>query len=207
MNDESRSRRRFLGEGVAGALLVATTPLLRGPLAYTKDRALKPTPSNSLGPYYKKGAPRKDRLTEPGDAGLPLLVGGQISDTAGRSLSGAIIEVWQTNSNGEYDLEGWRYRATLQANNSGEYRLETVLPGHYGDRAQHIHYLITAPGHRALVTQLYFATDSMFDGDPDKNFGKKDRLVDRDLVMPVTIDSKDKSPLVSVKFNICLEAA
>jgi protocatechuate 3,4-dioxygenase beta subunit len=207
MNDESRSRRRFLGEGVAGALLVATAPLIRGPLAYTKDRALKPTPSNSLGPYYKKGAPKKDRLIEPGDAGLPLVVAGQILDTAGLSLSGAIIEVWQTNSNGEYDLEGWRYRATLQANNSGEYRLETVLPGHYGDRAQHIHYLITAPGHRALVTQLYFATDSMFDGDPDKNFGKKDRLVDRDLVMPVTIDSKDKSSLVSVKFNICLEAA
>jgi hypothetical protein len=47
----------------------------------------------------------------------------------------------------------------------------------------------------------------MFGGDPEKNFGKKDRLVDRDLVMPVTIESKDKSPLVSVKFNICLEAA
>jgi catechol 1,2-dioxygenase len=207
MNDESRSRRRFLGEGVAGALLVATAPFIRGPFIYAKDRALKPTPSNSLGPYYKKGAPRKDRLTEPGDAGLPLVVAGQVLDMAGHSLSGATIEVWQADSNGEYDLEGWRYRATLQANNSGEYRLETNLPGHYGDRAQHIHYLISAPGHHPLVTQLYFATDPMFGGDPEKNFGKKDRLVDRDLVMPVTIESRDKSPLVSVKFNICLEAA
>jgi protocatechuate 3,4-dioxygenase beta subunit len=207
MRDESRSRRRFLGEGVAGALLVVTAPLMRAPLAFTKDRTLKPTHSNALGPYYKKGAPKKDRLTEHGDAGLPLVVAGQVLDTAGRSLSGAIIEVWHADNKGDYDLEGWRYRASLQVNNSGEYRLETILPGHYGDRAQHIHYLITAPGHHPLVTQLYFATDPMFGGDPDKNFAKTDSLVVHDLVMPVTIDSKDKSPLVSVNFNICLEAA
>ena len=47
------------------------------------------------------------------------------------------------------------------------------MPGHYPDRVcQHVHYRITAPGHKPLITQLYFATDPVFEGDPDRNFGK-----------------------------------
>ena len=38
-----------------------------------------------------------------------------------------------------------------------DYAVDTNMPGHYPDRpAQHIHYLVTAPGCKPLVTQLYF---------------------------------------------------
>ena len=47
------------------------------------------------------------------------------------------------------------------------------MPGHYADRpAQHIHYLIAAPGHKTLITQAYFATDPFFEGNPEKNWKK-----------------------------------
>jgi protocatechuate 3,4-dioxygenase beta subunit len=82
------------------------------------------------------------------------------------------------------------------------------MPGHYNDRpAQHIHYLITAPGHRPLVTQIYFATDPWFEGDPDKNYNKRSLVTNRELVRPVTLYEAPGTPRVAVSFDICLEKA
>jgi protocatechuate 3,4-dioxygenase beta subunit len=51
----------------------------------------------------------------------------------------------------------------------GAYHVETVMPGHYPDRvAQHVHYMVKAPGCKPLITQLYFGTDPVFEGDPDR---------------------------------------
>ena len=56
----------------------------------------KPTPPNSLGPFYKRLAPRSDLLRAPGDPGLPLSVSGQVFDPRGDVLPDATIEVWQS---------------------------------------------------------------------------------------------------------------
>ena len=80
------------------------------------------------------------------------------------------------------------------------------MPGHYPDRVcQHIHYLATAPGHKTLVTQLYFATDPVFEGDPDKNFSKDPLVQSRELVRPVTIGGDPKAMYAAVAFELCLE--
>jgi catechol 1,2-dioxygenase len=96
-----------------------------------------------------------------------------VLDTRGHVLEGATIEIWQANDAGLYDLDGYKYRAALVADHAGKYAFESVMPGHYPGRVcQHIHYLVNAPGCKPLTTQLYFATDPVFAGDPVHNYTK-----------------------------------
>jgi len=192
------TRRELVEAGLSlGAALVAAPAL--GAAA-----ALPLTPENELGPFYKKGAPTSANLIVPGEAGLPLLVSGKVLDPTGKPLSGAIIEVWHADARGIYDLEGYRYRSRLVAAADGTYRFQTVMPGHYPERvAQHIHYRVSAPGRKVLVTQLYFATDPAFAGDPDHNFSKDPLVRDRRLVRPVTLDDSG-GPRAAVLFDAVL---
>jgi protocatechuate 3,4-dioxygenase beta subunit len=80
------------------------------------------------------------------------------------------------------------------------------MPGHYPGRVcQHIHYLISAPGHKALTTQLYFATDPVFEGDPDRNYTRDPLIYSRELVRPVTLLGDPKDIRAAVNFEIVLE--
>jgi protocatechuate 3,4-dioxygenase beta subunit len=67
--------------------------------------------------------------------------------------------------------------------------------------------MVSAPGHKTLVTQLYFATDPVFEGDPDKNFRKDPLLTSRELVRPVELFGDPKSVHAAVRFEICLDRA
>jgi protocatechuate 3,4-dioxygenase beta subunit len=70
---------------------------------------------------------------------------------------------------------------------------------------QHIHYKVTAEGCKPLVTQLYFATDPVFDGDPDKNYVKDPILQSRELIRPVSVYPVPDSLRADVSFEIVLE--
>lgn len=209
MKKDVESRRSFIYLLIGGGLLAAGYPLINA-LSQSGERKSKqqfaPTPSNSLGPFYKKGAPRTENLKGPNDAVTPLTVSGRIVNTSGQTLSGANVEVFHADDSGNYDMEGFRFRGQIQAGTNGEYKFETIVPGGYGGRPQHIHYVISAPGHRQLVTQLYFANDPFFGGNPDGNFSR-DSLVERDLIRPVTLAGQDKSKKSSVVFDICLTQA
>ena len=126
----------------------------------------------------------------------------------GEPVPGAMVEVWQANHGGLYDLEGYRYRAAIKPPASGAYAFESVMPGHYPARvARHVHYFVTAPGHKALTTQLYFATDEVFDGNPDRNFSKDPLITSRTLVRPVRLHGQPDAPAASVEFELVLEKA
>jgi catechol 1,2-dioxygenase len=121
-------------------------------------------------------------------------------------LPDATVEVWQADVRGRYDLEGYRYRAKIRPSDDGTYWIETVMPGHYSDRpAQHIHYLISAPGHKTLVTQAYFATDPFFEGNPDANYAKNGLVQHRELVRSVTLAERDQSTYAAITFDVVLE--
>src|SRR5262249_22125232 len=138
----------------------------------------KPTPWDELGPFYKKNAPHTAQLRMASDPGLPLAVSGQVFETRGNALERATLEIWQANDAGLYDLDGYRYRAALVADRAGKYTFDSVMPGHYPGRVcQHVHYLVQAPGCKPLTTQLYFATDPVFEGDPQRNY-TRDPLID-----------------------------
>jgi protocatechuate 3,4-dioxygenase beta subunit len=122
------------------------------------------------------------------------------------TLGGAKIEVWQADHVGVYDLDAYRYRASLSANPEGKYSFNSVMPGHYPARVcQHIHYLVTASGHKPLITQLYFATDPVFEGDPTRNFARDPLIISPQLVRPVTLSGEPKVIQANVQFEVVLE--
>ena len=172
----------------------------------TRRPAPKETAWNEIGPFYKRLAPGDPMLRHPGDPGLPLSVSGQAFDPRGDVIQQAKIEIWHADHNGLYDVDGYRFRATLTSGREGHYQFESVMPGHYPARVcQHVHYLVTAPGHKPLVTQLYFATDPVFEGDPDRNYHRDPLVVSRELVRPVTLTGDPKEIHAAVDFGLVLE--
>jgi protocatechuate 3,4-dioxygenase beta subunit len=205
------SRRELVEACLARGVLLAGAPLSIPTLSAFADGTTperRPTPPNDLGPFFKKGAPQTAMLRAAGDDGFPLKATGRIVNTRGDAVPDARVEVWQANHVGRYDVAGYHYRARLPLNDKGEYAFDSVMPGHYPDRVcQHVHYMVTAPGHKALVTQLYFATDPVFEGNPQKNFGRDPLLQTADLVRPVTLFEKPGDIHAQVVFELCLEKA
>jgi protocatechuate 3,4-dioxygenase beta subunit len=81
-----------------------------------------------------------------------------------------VLEVWQADANGGYDLSGYRFRATVRAASDGAFAFRTIVPGRYLNGAQyrpsHIHVKVHSDGNPTLTTQLYFAGDPFNDRDP-----------------------------------------
>lgn len=106
-----------------------------------------PTRPDALGPFYTPDAPTRDAT------GRGLTVSGRVLSAGSCApVPGARLEWWSANPRGEYDDA---HRATQSADAEGRYRYQTDFPGRYPGRPPHLHVRITAPGHRALVTQLY----------------------------------------------------
>lgn len=211
MKSKETTRRQALENCITRGLLVAGIPMSASSLFALwqsgEAKAAKPTPTDVLGPFFRKGAPHNANLRVAGDPGFPLRVAGKVFNTRGDKVPGARVEIWHADHSGLYDVNGNKYRTGLVMDEKSEYALETVLPGHYSDRpAQHIHYLISAPGHKTLITQVYFATDPYFDGDPDKNYRKGNIVSSRELVRPVSLYEAG-APRAAVSFDIVLEKA
>ena len=206
------SRRDVLRECLMGGLLLAPARWSEADVLAAwfgqPQPPLTPTPHVEMGPFYKKRAPATTKLRAAGDRGLPLAVTGTVISVHGEPIHGARIEVWQADDAGLYDLDGYRYRALLTPGTDGRYGFDSVMPGHYPARvARHVHYYVSAPGHKALSTQLYFATDEVFLGDPDRNFSKDPLVTARSLVRPVTLTGAPGATAASVQFELVLEKA
>jgi protocatechuate 3,4-dioxygenase beta subunit len=206
------TRRDVLQKCIAlGSVLIAPTVSPEGMVAAFQGRekqVRKPTPPNTLGPFYKRLAPVNDVLRAPGDPGMPLTLSGQVFDTRGDTVTDATIEIWQTNHQGYYDVDGYRYRGKREVDKSGAYTFESVIPGHYPDKSrvcQHVHYLVMAPGLKTLVTQLYFATDPVFEGDPAKNYSRDPLIQTPELIRPVMLTGDPNEVHAKVQFELCLE--
>lgn len=201
---------RCISRGLlVGAAALSETQLL-ALWQQSEAQALQPTPAEVLGPFFRKGAPDNRVLRAPGDPGFPLQVSGKVCDTRGRPIEGARVDLWHADHHGLYDTKGYRYRTRLSPDARGVYTVDTVMPGHYADRpAQHIHYLISAPGHKTLITQAYFATDPYFEGAPDRNWNKRNIVHNRELVLPVRLfeGASGEAPHAAITFDLVLEQA
>jgi protocatechuate 3,4-dioxygenase beta subunit len=149
------------------------------------------TETSLLGPFFREKAPEfalGDSIAVHARHGTEIEIFGQVTDSAGRPLPHAEIDIWQTNADGLYDLQARDasvvdMRGRFRCDAEGRYRLRTVLPrgysipmdgpvgrlvraqGRHGFRPAHIHFMIGAEGHRELVTALYFADDAHIDSD------------------------------------------
>lgn len=210
MNERLSRRDSLLKCAALGALRIAPALGLSQAVSILEAQEqrpdAKPTPWNEIGPFYKRLAPNNTKLRAPGDKGLPLSVSGRVFDTRGNALPGAVLEIWQADHFGLYDLDGYRFRASIPSGEEGAYSFESIMPGHYPARVcQHVHFLVTAPGHKPLVTQLYFATDPVFKGDPDRNYNLDPLIMNRELVRPVTLTGEPNTVQANVSFELVLE--
>ncbi len=127
------------------------------------------TPAQTEGPYYKPNSPERASLIESGMSGTRLTVTGYVLTTDCRPVANAWLDFWQADDRGVYDNAGYRLRGHLFADAQGRYTLETIVPGEYPGRTQHIHVKVRAPNGPILTTQLYFPgapgndRDSIFD--------------------------------------------
>ena len=149
------------------------------------------TPNTLAGPFYRPDVPdMADGATISRDGiGEPLQVSGRIAGVDGQGIGGAMIEVWQANSQGVYenqqpDLQPeFNLRGRFTANDAGEFHFTTVCPRGYalpGDgpvgrlmerigitlqRPAHLHFRVTAPGFQTLTTHIYDRDDPQIGSD------------------------------------------
>ncbi|HEU5470572.1 MAG TPA: dioxygenase [Actinophytocola sp.] len=158
------------------------------------------TESTVLGPFFVPGAPEfaAGEDISAGAPGTPCHFSGTVRSPAGDPVPDAEIDVWQSDETGHYDvqypdLDQPRGRARLRTDASGAYSFSSVRPESYpiphdgpvGDllkaagrgpmRPAHIHFKITAPGFRTLVTHIFVAGDPHLGS--DAVFGVKDALI------------------------------
>jgi len=129
----------------------------------------QPTPAQTEGPYFKPGSPMRTSLVEPGMAGTRLALSGRVLSRDCRPIAGARLDFWQADASGSYDNAGYRLRGSQTTRSDGRYALDTVVPGEYPGRTEHIHVKVQPAGGGTLTTQLYFPgvsrnqQDSIFD--------------------------------------------
>jgi protocatechuate 3,4-dioxygenase beta subunit len=159
------------------------------------------TESTVLGPFHVEGAPRKANGADIclDGKGEPLFVSGRVTDTAGRPIAAASLDVWQANDEGFYDVQqkgiqpDMNLRGLFTSDADGRYWFRTAKPRYYSIpddgpvgqllrrmgrhpyRPAHIHFIVAAAGFRPVVTHI-FPPDCPY-LHSDAVFGVKESLI------------------------------
>jgi hydroxyquinol 1,2-dioxygenase len=168
-------------------------------IAINNEAYADATEATVFGPFFVEGSPR---IAPGGDIaggaeGQPCWVEGKVRDTLGNPVAGARIEVWEADDEGFYDVQygddRTAARAHLFSGDDGEFHFWAITPtpypipsdgpvgamlaavGRSPMRASHLHFMVTAPGLRTLVTHIFVRGDELLDR--DSVFGVKDSLV------------------------------
>lgn len=164
------SRRQLLVRSASVLAATAAPAWLTPALA---QAALRPTPSQSEGPFYPVALPadtdfdllRNGRVGY--GQGQPAWVEGVLTDTRGVPVSGAVVQIWQCDQAGHYHHPGDGGRADpafqgfgrVAVGRNGRYRFRTLRPAPYSGRTPHIHVKVWLGRMELLTTQLYVAGD------------------------------------------------
>lgn len=157
--------------------------------------------STVLGPFHVEGAP----LLEMGanicldQKGEDMFIEGRILDTKGNPIEGAVIDVWQANDEGFYDVQqkglqpDFNLRGVFRTGADGRYWFRAVKPkfypipddgpvgqllralGRHPYRPAHLHYIIKADGFETLTTHIFDPDDPYINS--DAVFGVKESLL------------------------------
>jgi catechol 1,2-dioxygenase len=191
------------------------------------------TPRTIEGPLYVAGAPestgyaRLDDGTE-SEQGEVLFMQGTVFDVKGAPLPNAKVEVWHANLLGNYSFFDksqpvFNLRRTILTDAEGRYSFRSIMPsgygcppdgttqalltklGRHGQRPAHVHFFVSAAGHRRLTTQINIDGDAyLWD---DFAFASRDGLVP-ELVRvsdPALIARRDlDKPFASIDFDFRL---
>jgi hydroxyquinol 1,2-dioxygenase len=160
------------------------------------------TEATVFGPFFLEDSPE---IPNGGDIvggalGTPCWVEGTVTDTEGNKVPGARVEVWEADEDGFYDVQYTdgrvAARAHLYTDKDGTYGFWGLKPtpypiphdgpvgkmlkavGRSPVRASHLHFMVTAPGYRTLVTHIFVEGDPQLETG-DSVFGVKDSLIKR----------------------------
>jgi protocatechuate 3,4-dioxygenase beta subunit len=175
----------------ATALPVATGTAVKTSSAPICSAPASLTPALTEGPYYKSGSPERTSLAD-GLPGMQLVLSGYVLDQNCQPVPGAWLDFWQADSQGVYDNTGFTLRGHQFADESGHYQLETVVPGIYPGRTEHIHFKVQAPDGPVLTSQLFF---------PGVAQNQSDGIYNDALLIKVTSESSQE---VQATFNFII---
>ena len=159
------------------------------------------TENTVLGPFYLPGAPGRangESILVDDDPGLRLTVAGIVTAVDGTPVPGAMIDVWQTASNGRYAVQDEaqspeNLRGVFTTDGEGRFEFQTVRPvvysipddgpvgqllpavGRHPMRAAHIHLIVSAPGYVPVTTHVFDADSAYLAS--DAVFGVRDSLI------------------------------
>lgn len=125
----------------------------------------KVTPAVPADATYKKGAPLRTSLVQPGTAGTPLTLSGTVSGVTCGRIKGATVDVWQADAQGAYDTAGFRLRGRQLTDAEGRFHVETIVPGNAAGRARHLGFHVNVPGKADFWTEVFFPDDPKNAGD------------------------------------------
>jgi protocatechuate 3,4-dioxygenase beta subunit len=127
------------------------------------------TPPMTEGPYFKANSPQRASLLGIGLSGTILSLSGYVLTQDCKPVTNALLDFWQADSQGNYDNTTYTLRGHQFTDADGHYQLDTIIPGLYPGRTEHIHVKIQAPNGPILTTQLFFPgvvqneSDSIYD--------------------------------------------
>ena len=159
------------------------------------------TPRTIEGPLWLANAPlakHEARLDQDPEHGEVLFMEGQVRDTEGQPVPGAIVDVWHANTKGGYSFfdpsqTPYNLRRRIETDGEGRYRFRSILPAGYGcppdgptqellnhlnrhgRRPAHVHFFVEAPGFRKLTTQINIDGDEYLHD--DFAFATRDGLI------------------------------
>jgi protocatechuate 3,4-dioxygenase beta subunit len=192
MCDDTRQEFILLSDVLGVSMLVETIN--------HRSRAAS-TESTVLGPFHVVESPPRelgDDVALDGK-GERCLVTGRVEGADGVPLAGARVDVWQANEEGFYDVQQpgtqpeRNLRGLFVTDEGGEFWFRSIVPRHYPipvdgpvglllhatgrhpNRPAHMHFIVTAPGHRPVTTHLFVAESPYLDS--DAVFGVKESLV------------------------------
>ncbi len=157
--------------------------------------------STVLGPFHVEGAPELEMganicLDQKGE---DMVVSGRILDTASNPIADAVIDVWQANDEGFYDVQqkgiqpDFNLRGVFRTGPDGRYWFRAVKPkfypipddgpvgkmlgalGRHPYRPAHLHYIIKSDGFETLTTHIFDPDDQYINS--DAVFGVKKSLL------------------------------
>jgi len=149
------------------------------------------TESTVLGPFHVVESPVRalGANIDLVGTGTPCVITGRVVSVDGTPLPGATLDVWQANDQGFYDVQQpdvqprTNGRGLFTADDKGEFWFRTIVPSYYpiptdgpvGElllatgrhafRPAHIHFIVTAPGHRPLTTHIFVADSEYIESD------------------------------------------
>ena len=195
------------------------------------------TPTTVEGPFHVPNAPEianGGNMAE-GAPGIPCFVSGTVRDLEGRPVANALLDLWQTDGEGLYEVqrdvadakrdvnEAWM-RGIFHTQADGSYMIRTVAPigytipmdGTIGElmkrtkishmRPAHIHFCIEAPGYHRVVTHLFQRGDQYID--TDVVYGVKEPLIVDFVKKPAgkaPTGEMLKEPFYEVKYDFVLQ--